>query len=146
MKKMLFAAAFILAAVPLKSATGGGFLIDNLSFTITSEDGSDSKECAVSGYSGTSGYVVIPESVTFKAEDETETVYTVTSIADEAFMGNGNLFKVDFPNTITAIGAHAFEDCAILSFEEFPENLLSIGNYAFKGCNAIKRIKLPEST
>lgn len=103
------------------------------------------RDCKLVGYTGASGYANIPETVTFTVDNETETIYTVTAIGDEAFKGLENLFKVKFPSTLISIGAGAFEDCIILNFDEFPDKLQSIGDRAFKGCDAIKRIKLPET-
>lgn len=91
-------------------------------------------------------YLVIPSSITITDEDENENLFTVTEIGADAFSGNVNIFKVEFPNTIISIGDRAFMDCKILNFEELPSRLDSIGEEAFKGCDAIKRIKLPETT
>ena len=105
--------------------------------------------------------IVIPE----KYEN-----YTVTAIADEAFMET-NITSVTIPSTIKTIGRDAFKSCEslkavyglenCLSLKEIkvgtfwgcisletitlPPNLIEIGSEAFLACKSIENIKIPNS-
>ena len=74
----------------------------------------------------TSGEVEI--SSTIVINDKT---YTVTSIADGAFMNNTKMTSVTIPNSITSIGDNAFNGCIKLSVISIGSAVATIGSNAF---------------
>lgn len=78
--------------------------------------------------------------------DNNGNVYTVTSIALNAFAGK-ELFtgQLNLPSTITTISGHAFEDTQFKGSLIIPENVKSIGSSAFEGCKKITNIALPNN-
>lgn len=96
--------------------------------------------------------------------------YTITAIADEAFMET-NIVTVTIPSTIQTIGRNAFKLCeslkAVYGLENclslkdikygtfwgcisletivLPPNLIEIGSEAFLACKNIENIKIPDS-
>ena len=80
-------------------------------------------------YSGYSGAIVIPSSVTYNS-----VTYSVTSIGNSAFRYCYMLTSVTIPNSVTSIGNYAFSDCRGLTSVNIPDGVKSIGDYAFYGC------------
>ena len=77
------------------------------------------------------GELVIPETVTYEGH-----VYTVTEIADSAFMRCSGLTGVlSIPPTIQIIGRSAFSGCSGFSELVFHDGLLEICEEAFYGCS-----------
>ena len=69
----------------------------------------------------------------------------LTTIANSAFEGCTNLWKVQLPNTVETIGDNAFKGCTGLIGILFPESVTTIGQSAFEGCSSIKDLALPNS-
>ena len=77
------------------------------------------------------GELIIPETVTYEGH-----VYTVTEIADSAFMRCSGLTGVlSIPPTIQIIGKRAFSGCSGFSELVFHDGLLEICEEAFYGCS-----------
>lgn len=57
----------------------------------------------------------------------------VTSVEDEAFLGDSALTRVVLPEGIELIGSFVFEDCTNLISIELPGTLLAIGENTFSG-------------
>ena len=82
-----------------------------------------------------SGAVVIPSSVTNNG-----TIYSVTSIGNDAFENCSGLTSVTIPNSVTSIGEWAFWECSGLTSVTIGNSVTSIGNRAFYGCNGLTSI------
>ena len=88
-----------------------------------------------------SDYVYIPNDIT--VDDVT---YTVTSIADCAFLDCRELRSVDIAATeLTTIGYSAFERCYNMYQVTLPEGLESIDYEAFKNCKSLQVLNFPST-
>lgn len=74
------------------------------------------------------GDVVIPSTVTYL-----DTVYSVTSIGDNAFFGSSRMRSVAIPNSVTSVGYKSFCFCSGLKELIFPESLKTMGVYNYTG-------------
>lgn len=71
--------------------------------------------------------------------------YTVTKIAEYAFVGAAEVHKVSLPSTIEEIEGSAFHfDIALYSID-LNEGLKKIGDQAFSGCLGLSSITIPDS-
>lgn len=96
----------------------------------------DSDSATVTGYTGTSKKVTIPE--TFKGKK-------VTEIGNYAFSSKKEITSVSFPSTIKTIGVAAFNDCPSLTELVLPEKLSKIEDSAFWYCTGLQTIVLPSA-
>ena len=88
-----------------------------------------------------SDYVTIPNDIT--VDDVT---YTVTAIADCAFLDCRELLSVDFAATkLTTIGFSAFERCYNMFQVTLPEGLKTIDYEAFKDCTSLQVMDFPST-
>lgn len=85
-------------------------------------------ETAVTGYTGTSATVIVPNRYNGKS---------VTSVGEAAFRDNDRITQVDLPNGIASVGAQAFYRCRYLVSVNLTKRLTSIGNYAFFDCSRL---------
>ena len=76
----------------------------------------------------------IPETVTYNG-----TIYSVTSIGDQAFDNCSSLTSITIPNSVTSIGYAAFRNCYSLTSVTIPNSVTSIGSSAFNGCDALTK-------
>ena len=84
--------------------------------------------------------------VCYQGKEEQVTVpEEVTSIADRAFRGNGNIKKVIIGPGVKTIGRRAFFSCTSLKEVTIHTGLEELGNGAFENCRALKDIRLPGS-
>ena len=89
----------------------------------------------ITGYSGTDGEPVIPETIQGKP---------VTAIAPGAFKNVGGIYAITLPDNLLEIGYGAFENAPHLYEVNFGDGLKVIGDFAFKGCERLNEINLPE--
>ncbi len=118
----------------------------------------DGNTVKITGYSGTSAEVAIPDTIGGLAvaaigesafEGNTSiTKLTVPSsvkhIEKAAFKGCSELSEISFAEGLTEIGESCFEDCVKLSAINLPDSLKTLGKWAFKGCSAVKSLDLGE--
>lgn len=81
--------------------------------------------------------ITIPESVTFG-----DTLYDVTSIGDNSFMGCSQMTTLYIPNSITKIGRSAFSGCNNLTTLNIPPSVNEIDFGAFAGCYGLESINV----
>lgn len=113
---LLLALCLCLLALPLSATASGDF---ELSGGILTK------------YNGSGGHVVIPDGVSY--------------IANQAFSGCQNLTSVAIPDSVTGIGQEAFYHCANLTSVTMGTRVSSIGSFAFAGCSSLADIVLSES-
>lgn len=95
----------------------------------------------LTGYVGeVSGVLEIPSSVTKNNVD-----YTVTAVANNAFMGCNGLTGVTFPATLTSLGQYAFRECTSITSVVIPSTLTDIGDGAFLWCLSLREVSLPDN-
>ena len=80
----------------------------------------------ITGYTGGSRSIRIPSSING---------YTITGIANNAFLNNSNVLSATIPNTVTYIGNSAFQGCGISGTISIPASVTTIGASAFNAIN-----------
>ena len=88
----------------------------------------------ITGYTGNAEILMIPELVDGK---------TVTKIDTQAFM-NSSIKEIKLPNTITTIADEAFVGCYNLTTIDLPTSLMNLGTYVFSG-SGLQTIILPKN-
>lgn len=120
------------------------FLLDNLDGTATvTFDGSNPRHVSGDVNVDITTYVdtlVIPESVSHEGK-----MLRITSIGEEAFMGNRALLRVELPATIQSIGQGAFCFCRALQNINLPEGITEIPSSCFAQCVKLDTLILPTS-
>lgn len=88
------------------------------------------------------GYVIIPESVTYNG-----TTYTVTAIGNYAFYNYNRegITGISIPNTVNSIGSFTFYNCTRLKDINIPISVTSIGSNAFNYCEGLSYVSIPDS-
>lgn len=135
MKKFLSLFALVYFSL---SAMANGVLIDcvyyildasnqtaSVTYPVWPKNGSDPISTPQDLYTGD---VVIPSSVTYL-----DTVYSVTSIGDNAFFGSRRMTSISIPNSVTSVGYKSFCFCTGLKELVFPESLTTMGVYNYTG-------------
>ena len=97
----------------------------------------DSKSSEAKFLRSTSSNVIIPKSVDYGGKS-----YSVTSIADNAFVNRTDLVSVSIPNSVKSIGSKAFYGCWRFNNISIPESVEKIGDYAFWNCSAPTTIEI----
>lgn len=69
----------------------------------------------------------------------------LTFVANSAFSGCSNLWKIVLPKNISKIESSAFADCNDLTIITLSDNISSIGNRAFSGCSSLQNIEIPSN-
>ena len=103
-------------------------------------DISETTASVISGDNKYSGYIVIPESITYN-----NSKYPVTSIGKRAFYGCIDLTSITIPNSVTSIGDGTFLGCTYLTSITIPNSVTSIGDGTFNGCTYLTSITIPNS-
>ncbi len=71
--------------------------------------------------------------------------YTITEVANQAFMMAPGVTHVTIPSTVRSIQEQAFWNCTVLQEVVLPESLERIDHWAFRGCTSLQSVTLPES-
>ena len=146
MKKKISLLALLLSV--WLSSYAYDFVVDGIFYNILSETNKTVKVTYSYSYYDDHTYdyigsVVIPESVTYN-----NTIYSVTSIGDQAFFNCFDLRLVTIPNSVTSIGEDAFYGCSGLTSVEFnAEICTNMGSFnypVFRGCLVLSTITIGE--
>lgn len=104
-------------------------------------------------YTGSGGYVVIPESVTLIAPSAFQDCTTLTGVVIPgsvkeidawAFDGCTNLTDLTISDGVEKIGQQAFWDCTNLTSVTIPDSVTLIDMDAFARCTALKDVTIPK--
>ena len=137
MTKTIYLRSLILSLLWISVVSTDATVINGINYSLDS----DKKEAAViSNSPGYSGDIVIPEKVEYSG-----TLYSVTSIGNEAFRNCSGLTSVTIPNSVTSIGEYAFEHCNGLTSVTIPNSVTSIDFGAFLGCSGLTSVTIPNS-
>ncbi|GHT49222.1 hypothetical protein FACS1894102_3610 [Spirochaetia bacterium] len=90
----------------------------------------------ITGYTGKATKVVIPATIKGKP---------VTSIGDNAFLGQKNITSISIPASVTSIGYGVFMGCTGLTSVSIPAGVTSIENGVFMGCTGLTSVSIPAS-
>lgn len=116
------------------------YLIDGIYYNLDPSTNTASVTYKEDGSATYSGYVKIPEEVTYEG-----TNYSVTSIGEKAFYKCSGLTSVIIPNSITTIGESAFQACSGLTSVTIPTKVIEIGSFAFYGCSGLTSMTIPNN-
>ncbi len=132
-------AVLFFTSFQISAAVGDTFVIDDLKYTVLTEEGSTG---TVSIYKNgsISGDLIISSSV--KNNDIT---YSVTSIRDSAFKNCSSLTSITISDSVTSIGSEAFYKCSSLTSITIPDSVAFIGIEAFRYCSSLTSITIPDS-
>ena len=130
MKKTII--SFIALAISGIAMCAEPVTIGDLEYILTSSTMTAEVNGAVSTISGE---LIIPSKVEYNSVP-----YTVTGIAQKAFMHDDEMTSVSFPATLEKIGNSAFAGCKKLTELEFPASLKEIGETAFTGNTNLEKV------
>ncbi|MBO7293955.1 MAG: leucine-rich repeat protein, partial [Bacteroidaceae bacterium] len=145
MKKFKSLVLIVIGLLCSLSVSAHDFGVDGIYYNITSSTDM-TVEVTYRGYDCNSynneysGAVNIPESVTYNGS-----IYSVTSIGEEAFRFCSGLTSVVIPNSVTSIGVGAFNCCYRLTSVVIPNSVTSIGSNAFYDCDGLTSVVIPNS-
>jgi hypothetical protein len=131
-QKLLIILMSLLPTVTVWATVGDLIIVDNLNYTVTSEE---PKTVELTGYSTKPrGELVIPSTVNG---------YSVTSIGEGAFGYCYKLESIEIPSSVTKIGSYAFFDCRVLSSVIIPDGVTAIEKWTFYGCIKLTSVYIP---
>ncbi|MFA9376150.1 MAG: Ig-like domain-containing protein [Lachnotalea sp.] len=94
-------------------------------------------EIMITGYSGTSTNMVIPDTIEGN---------TVIAIGAKAFINNNTIETVKLPETLKELGRLSFWSCENLVEIEIPRSVELIGTSSFQLCSSLRKIIIYENT
>lgn len=90
----------------------------------------------ITKYNGTASTLTIPATLGEK---------NVSSIGNNAFIGNDTIETLTFSEGIRTIGEYAFSGCSLLETVNFSSTVTTIGRFAFEKCLALQSIDIPST-
>ncbi|MDO6761803.1 leucine-rich repeat protein [Tamlana sp. 2_MG-2023] len=137
MKKILL---FMVALSATSTLLAQDIVFNGINYEITNPD---NLTVTVTGPNETfTGVANIPDTV---EDEETNTVYTVKAIGEDAFRENQELTAISISNLVTSIGSSAFVGCTNLKTVNIPNSLKSINKSTFSDCTSLESISIPDS-
>lgn len=100
---------------------------------------SNALECEIVGGSLNSSVIIDPN-ISYEGVS-----YSVTGIADSAYMDSVWVKSVFIPEGVRRIGSSAFEQCLYITTINVPGTVTHIGEAAFRRCVSLKSVYLPPS-
>ena len=134
----LHAVVMVMACWLLPTLGFASVLVDGVCYEL---DDAAKTAVVVPGSDENLEFLTIPETITHEG-----VTYTVTAIADCAFLGRDKLCTVTIDShSLTYIGYSAFERCYSLSELQFAEGLTKFNYEAFKNCSSLNIVTLPST-
>ena len=100
-------------------------------FNYTIKTNGGTTNVTITGYTGSGGAVVIPQTIAGLA---------VTSIGNSAFTNNGSLTNVTISDSVTSIGSSAFSSCSNLTGITIPDGVTTrarfVATFVISGSHA----------
>ena len=143
MRNYFFLLGVLLVTLNANAAVGDTFTLNDLTYTVLSEDADNSTGTVSVKAANTSisGAVVIPESVTNGGF-----VYTVSAFASKAFRSCEEITSVSVPNTLTNWNTdRIFSTCTKLVDVNIPDGVTVMQMSTFNTCPSLGHITLPQS-
>lgn len=97
-------------------------------------------EITITGYTGSSVSLVIPEYIDGKPV--TKIGYNYGGNTGKKLTGVDSVKELVLPDTVKTISSYAFEKCKNLESIQFSKNLSYIGGMAFNGCDSLTEISI----
>ncbi len=152
-----FVAIIVLIAIVCAQSSMFVSAEDSGSDGFTYEIISGSTEVTITGYTGDSESIVIPDTLNgrivseigdsaFAGNTVVKTVQissNVRRILSDAFSGCTALEEVNIPASVTSVGDSAFKNCTSLTVLSLNSASTAIGNYTFEGCTSLIDISIP---
>lgn len=126
-----------------KVETGTSTTLDEkgVTYTVTEVNTDGTAEVEFSAKDSTEKTIVIPETTTVNG-----VTATVTTIANNAFLGNKTVSSVTIPETVDTIGKNAFSNCTSIKKITIPKSVTTIGENAFSGCTNLTTVNIKSTT
>ncbi len=112
-----------------------------VTYTVTEVNTDGTAEVEFSAKDSTEKTIVIPETTTVNG-----VTATVTTIANNAFLGNKTVSSVTIPETVDTIGKNAFSNCTSIKKITIPKSVTTIGENAFSGCTNLTTVNIKSTT
>ena len=128
----------VLATAYGAAAVGDRFVVEGLTYTVTSKD--TGEVSVAKGEGELPPDLVIPAKVTLNGQ-----TYSVTSVAERGFSKCSTLTTVVLPESITSIAFNAFAFCNSLTYISLPDGLLLIDRNVFYSCSSLTSVTIPKS-
>ena len=143
MTKIFFLLGAFMVALNTRAAVGDTFTVNDLTYTVLTEDAGSSTGTVSVKAANTSiaGAVVIPETVSHGVFS-----YTVTAFVSRAFRQCAQITSVAVPNTLTNWDTdRIFSGCTNLVDVNIPEGVSAVQMSTFHSCKSLGHITFPES-
>ena len=111
--------------------------INGIKYTLTNDNNNNKIAVVIGPTNKTITEAAIPDKVLYDG-----TIYSVTSIGNDAFYGCSSLASVTIPVGVTSIGNDAFYGCSSLQRISIPASVTTIVTNVFSSCMSLQSILL----
>ena len=141
MRKIFYLLGVFMVTLNANAAVGDTFTLNDLTYTVLTEDAASSTVSIKAANTSISGAVVIPETVSNGG-----ITYTVTAFASRAFRTCEEITSVSVPNTLTNWDTdRIFSTCTKLVDVNIPEGVSVMQMSTFNTCPSLGHLILPLS-
>ncbi len=141
MKKFLLLFCAAIAALNANAAVGDVFTIDNLTYTVLTEDTENTTgTVSVKGAEKLEGDIVIPALI-----ENSGINYQITAIEKEGFAGMNGITSISLPEGLLTLNDYSFSALPLISEIKIPSSVTNIGTAAFLNCSSLASVTIPEN-